>query len=203
MQNEAARPKKRVRDPEAKRQMVLAAALKEFARNGFGGARADRMALMAGVSVGTVFKLFGDKRGIANAVFAQCLKRIQGLIGPAVMVDQPARKAFDQMWEGYTALLFQDPDVLIFFEYQPNAEFLDGHNRIGLAELRGGLAKWIKRHQEAGVLKDASSELLRALAIGSIMRVLRESLDNNLVISKSMLSELKELAWESIVKAKR
>lgn len=196
-------PKKRSRDPETKRQVVLNASLTEFAKHGFAGARADRIALVAGVSVGTVFKLFGDKRGLANAVYADCLAKVQSRIGPAVVSDLPARTAFDQMWEAYVEFLFREPNVLIFFEYQPNISFLDPENRLGLHKLRTGLARWIEKHKAAGVLKDASAELLRAIAIGSLMRLLRESVEGNTTLEKTELDELNELVWAAISRPKR
>lgn len=188
----------RTRDPEAKKRAILDAALKELALHGFGGFRTDKVALVAGVSVGTVFKLFPDKKALANAVYMDCLVKIRGLLAPALMVEMPARQAFDLMWKAYSDLFFRNPECLAFFEYQLTSDFLDPHSRLGLQQLRQGLAVWIKKHQDAGVFKRNSIELLRALAIGSIMRVVRESMDGHIEMNKTKFQELNELIWDAI-----
>lgn len=189
---------RRTRNPEAKRRAVLDAALKELSVHGFGGFRTEKVALLAGVSVGTIFKLFPDKKALANAVYTDCLSRIVGLLAPAFSPQVPVRESFDQMWKTYSDLYFRAPECLIFFEYQLTADFLSAQNRLGLEQLRAGLSVWIRHHQEKGVLKNNSIELLRALAIGAIMRVVRESLDGHMEVSKAKFLELKELVWESI-----
>ncbi len=189
---------RRTRNPEAKRRAVLDAALKELSLHGFGGFRTEKVALLAGVSVGTIFKLFPDKKALANAVYTDCLSRIVDALAPAFAPQVPLRESYEMMWKTYSDLYFRSPEVLIFFEYQLTTDFLSTQNRLGLEQLRGGLSLWISYHQEKGVLKNNSIELLRALAIGAIMRVVRESLDGHMQVSKGKFLELRELVWEAI-----
>ncbi len=201
--NRKSEAKKRVRDPQAKRQIILEAALKELARHGFAGSRADTIAFLADVSVGTVFKLFIDKKTLANSVFAYCLVRIRDQIIPKMQADLTARESYNQMWAVYVEFLFRDPDILIFYEYQPHSDFLDNQNRLDRDRLREGLVLWIKKHQAAGVLKAGSSDLVRSLAFGSFMRLIRESIDGNITLTRSMLAELQELVWGAIALPKK
>ncbi|MEV0734175.1 TetR family transcriptional regulator [Polymorphospora sp. NPDC050346] len=56
--------------PDAsKRDLLLAAALDEFAEHGGGGARIDRLAKRAGVSAGLVYSYFDGKNGLFEAVY--------------------------------------------------------------------------------------------------------------------------------------
>jgi AcrR family transcriptional regulator len=59
----------RTRDPETKRQLLLAAALEEFAAYGVAGARVDRLAKRAGISAGLVYSFYENKDGLFEAVF--------------------------------------------------------------------------------------------------------------------------------------
>lgn len=56
------------RDPEGRRARILAAATTEFARAGYGAARVEAVARTARVAEGTVYYLFGSKRGLLHAV---------------------------------------------------------------------------------------------------------------------------------------
>ncbi|WP_066363020.1 TetR family transcriptional regulator [Herbidospora mongoliensis] len=59
----------RVRDPDTKKQLLLAAALAEFAEHGVAGARVDRLAKRAGVSAGHVYSFYDGKEGLFEAVY--------------------------------------------------------------------------------------------------------------------------------------
>lgn len=56
------------RDPEGRRARILEAAGREFSRGGYGATRVADVARAAGVAEGTVFHLFGSKRGLLVAV---------------------------------------------------------------------------------------------------------------------------------------
>ena len=65
-----------IRDPEAARARIMAAATAEFASHGFAGARMDRIAQAAPVAKGLLFHHFGSKEGLYRAV----LERIYGTL---------------------------------------------------------------------------------------------------------------------------
>jgi len=58
-------------DPEGRRVRILEAASRAFARDGYRGARVDLIAADADVAEGTVYHLFGSKRGLLVAVGAE------------------------------------------------------------------------------------------------------------------------------------
>jgi AcrR family transcriptional regulator len=58
----------RKRDSERTRAALMTAAFKEFAQNGFGGARIDQIAKSADVNIRMLYHYFGDKKGLYVAV---------------------------------------------------------------------------------------------------------------------------------------
>ncbi|MFI9385955.1 TetR family transcriptional regulator [Kutzneria sp. NPDC052558] len=64
------------RDPEAKRQQLLDAALTEFAAHGISGARMDQVAKRAGCSAGLAYTYFKGKDELFDAVFEQIVRTI-------------------------------------------------------------------------------------------------------------------------------
>ena len=62
------------RDPEAKRQALLDAALVEFAAHGIGGARMDQVAKRAGCSAGLAYTYFKGKDELFDAVYEQIVR---------------------------------------------------------------------------------------------------------------------------------
>jgi len=93
------------RDPEAKRQKLLDAALTEFAAHGISGARMDQVAKRAGCSAGLAYTYFTGKDELFDAVYEQIVHRIVSTV-PIDAEDLP----------GYAARLYDanqaNPEVV-------------------------------------------------------------------------------------------
>jgi len=74
----AASRARRARNAERTQAAILAAATKEFARHGFGGARVDRIAALAGTNKRMLYYYFGAKEGLFLAVLEAAYARIRG-----------------------------------------------------------------------------------------------------------------------------
>jgi AcrR family transcriptional regulator len=66
------------RDPERTRAAILAAATREFAEKGFGGARVDSIALRAGTNKRMLYHYFGDKEALYLVVLEEAYAGIRG-----------------------------------------------------------------------------------------------------------------------------
>lgn len=66
-----------VRDPEQTRARILAAAKAEFARVGLGGARVDRIAVLAGANKRMLYYYFGNKDELFRAVLEATYEHIR------------------------------------------------------------------------------------------------------------------------------
>jgi AcrR family transcriptional regulator len=79
------------RDPEARRQAILEAALDVFAAEGFAAARLDHVAEQAGVAKGTIYLHFKDKQDLfeqmVREAVAPVIARLEAL---AQLPDLPA-----------------------------------------------------------------------------------------------------------------
>lgn len=64
-------------DPERTRRLILEAALVEFAENGFGGSRVDKIARAAGVNKQALYYHFGNKDELFGATLEYGYKRIR------------------------------------------------------------------------------------------------------------------------------
>lgn len=69
--------KKRPRDASASKELILTAALIEFAEKGYAGARVDEIARQAGVSKPLIYDYFGDKDAVYTAALREAYVRIR------------------------------------------------------------------------------------------------------------------------------
>jgi len=84
---------------------ILRVVLRLFAAKGYDATTTLRIAKAADVSEGLIFRHFGSKQGLLEAILAQLLQRMQQLLGPILMETEPRR-----VIEKYLALPFEIPE---------------------------------------------------------------------------------------------
>lgn len=111
-------------DPEraaARRESITLAAAELFARNGFENTTAAEIARAAGMSPGSVFYHFGDKRAVFRAIFERDLPRTRELVEARLadadpiaallaMAEQLAGEAQDPLAPGLLTELLRQVD---------------------------------------------------------------------------------------------
>jgi AcrR family transcriptional regulator len=114
-----------MRDGEQSRHRLMEAATAEFAAMGIAGARVDRIAEDASVNKAQMYRWYGSKEGLFDAVFARSLDRIVDAV-PFTPDDLP----------GYVAALYdaylEAPDIVRLaswyrLERVPTGDLLAGH----------------------------------------------------------------------------
>lgn len=95
------------RDPDAKKQRLLDAALEEFAERGIGGARIDRIAKSAGISAGLVYSHYAGKEQLFEAVYDRIVDAVAKTapITPDDLADY-AGKLYDAAHANPTVMRF-------------------------------------------------------------------------------------------------
>jgi AcrR family transcriptional regulator len=127
---------------EDRREQVLAAAMKAFARTGYAGTSTDAVAREAGVSQPYVVRMFGTKRELFLAVFEQAADRIEAAFR-GVLDSRPEGRPFDpdseddwaEMGMAYTELL-ADRDFMLVLMHG----FAAGDDDAIAQRARGGMS---------------------------------------------------------------
>jgi len=153
------------RDLNRTRERIMAAAQKEFAANGFAGARTDAIARRAHINERMIFYCFESKEGLYRAVLAKKLSAKAALIE-----SMPAEDFASSLVRGFDECC-DDIDSLRMWQW----EALDKSNRKLVAEeerrtfLQSEVAHW-RRAKASGILPpDADEEML--LLVSSALRV--------------------------------
>ncbi|HET7292261.1 MAG TPA: TetR/AcrR family transcriptional regulator [Vicinamibacteria bacterium] len=135
--------------PDATREKLMGAAIREFEERGFEGARVDRIARKARANKAMIYYHFGDKRALYQAVlltlFAPVRERIEALEGSSL---EP-RARLQEFYRGIVRLLATAPTLssLMVREVLDGGEHLDRGTAAVLSEIVG----FVRRNVEAGV----------------------------------------------------
>lgn len=134
----ASKPEKRQRDAEATQARILAAAKKEFARNGLGGARIDEIAERAKANKRMIYHYFGNKEDLFRTVLEEAYLDIRAAEQKLELEHLPAREALERFvrftWDYY----LKNPEfiTLVNSENLHRARHLKKSERVGPAQRR-------------------------------------------------------------------
>ena len=153
------------RDLNRTRERIMAAAQKEFAANGFAGARTDAIARRAHVNERMIFYCFESKEGLYRAVLAKKLSAKGALIE-----SMPDEDFASSLVRGFDDCC-NDIDSLRMWQW----EALDKSTRKLVAEeerrtfLQTEVAHWRRAKASGNLPADADEEML--LLVSSALRV--------------------------------
>lgn len=150
------RQRARKQPADVRREEVLDAAVRVFARESFRGAGTAEIAREAGIAEPTIYRHFGSKRELYIAALRRCCE----IVGNAFReVDQANEDALDAIMgfvEWYDQSISADPAHLLL-RMRAESETNDTDVREGLAAAYDGLvalvAGTVRRGQEQGVFK--------------------------------------------------
>lgn len=96
---------KKIRDADATQERILAAAKKEFAKSGLGGARVDEIADQAKANKRMIYHYFGNKEDLFRIVLEEAYTDIRTAEQALELEHLPARQALEKLirftWEYY------------------------------------------------------------------------------------------------------
>jgi AcrR family transcriptional regulator len=160
----------RTRNPEAKREQLLSAALTEFAAHGLAGARVDRIAKRAQISPGLVYSFYDGKEELFDAVFdAIVATTIAGVPIDASDLGEYAAHLYDAA--------VKHPDAVRFLTWYSLARPRNDPRRSGRAAMKDKLDA-IAEAQRIGTINDRftpGQTLALVLALANMWHTIEEA----------------------------
>lgn len=165
-----------------KREAILRAAIRVFARNGYFNAKVADIASAAGVADGTVYLYFKSKEEILHSIFdtsmeiaiAEARRLIEGVNDPREKLRRIATMHLER--------LGADRDLAIVFqvELRGSTKFMEEFSAAGFAEYLSLLRTTIEEGQRAGVFrKELSAKVVAKVLYGAL-----DEMATNWIISK-------------------
>ncbi len=108
----ASREKIRNRDADATRARILAAAKKEFAKNGLGGARVDEIADRANANKRMIYHYFGSKEELFRSVLEAAYIDIRTAEQKMDLEHLPAREALEKLVRFTWCYYLKNPEFI-------------------------------------------------------------------------------------------
>ena len=165
-----------------KRESILRAATRVFARNGYFNSKVADIARAAGVADGTVYLYFKSKEEILHSIFDQNMA--EALAADRKLIDQlrDPREKLRRIATLHLERLGADRDLAVVFqvELRGSTKFMEEFSAAAFAEYLGLLRAIFEEGQRAGVFrKELKAKVAAKIFFGAL-----DEMATNWIISK-------------------
>ena len=165
-----------------KRESILRAATRVFARNGYFNSKVADIARAAGVADGTVYLYFKSKDEILHSIFDQNMAEAIASARKLIAKLRDPREKLRRIAALHLERLGADRDLAVVFqvELRGSTKFMQEFSAAGFAEYLGLLRTTFEEGQRAGVFRqDVSAKLAAKILFGAL-----DEMATNWIISR-------------------
>ena len=141
--------------PGDKRERILAAAERVFAKNGFFAARVSEIAKDAGVADGTIYLYFKSKDDLLISLFENRMRQVIAML-ERVTDGKPPVEALRAFIRAYLQLIHDEPEAaeVLTIELRQSSKFMKEYANPQFADFLRMLGGIVARGQDDGVLDE-------------------------------------------------
>ncbi|MDQ3818463.1 MAG: TetR family transcriptional regulator [Acidobacteriota bacterium] len=172
-----------IRTPVAdKREAILRAATRVFARNGYFNSKVADIARVAGVADGTVYLYFRSKEEILHSIFDRSMEGAIREGREQLETISDPREKLRRIANLHLERLGADRDLAVVFqvELRSSTKFMEEFSAAGFAEYLGLIRATFEEGQRAGVFrKDLNAKVVSKVLFGAL-----DEMATNWILSK-------------------
>jgi AcrR family transcriptional regulator len=192
----------RTQATSARRETILAAALRLFTKRGYSDTSIDDLRKASGASVGSIYHHFGGKAGVAAALYAESLRGYQQGVLELIRQRPKPRDGIEGIVRHHLHWIAHHPDEARFLFGTRAAEVLlasrkelRAMNRTFFKEVFG----WLAEQGDAGRIRKVRRNLYFPLVIGPSQELARQWLEGLVEEPLEDAADvLAEAAWNAL-----
>lgn len=181
------------------REQVLDTAIYLFTQQGYFNTSIPDIVRESGVSTGSIYHHFGDKEGIAKALFDMLIVRMENVFSDIERQHDTAQARCRAVIELLFQIAEEEPEVMTYMLFIKHRELMPGMAPIcsskPFRQMREMIAKGIK----AGEVRPMDDMVAAASVFGGALRMISLRLDG--VLERPLdeyLDEIWSCAWRSV-----
>jgi AcrR family transcriptional regulator len=181
-----------------RKQEILDAALRGFAEKGLAGTTVEEVRRRSGASVGSIYHHFGDKEGIAAALYVASLQDYQRGIQELLAEGSDPERTIKALVRYHLRWVAADRNRALFLLSGAPPRAAEGIAEVNRDALRV-TSRWLTEHVRAGRLRDVPFDVFFSVLIGSAQEFSRYWLKGRMRTSiRAAERELGEAAWRAL-----
>ncbi|WP_017585773.1 TetR/AcrR family transcriptional regulator [Nocardiopsis ganjiahuensis] len=160
-------------DRAARREEILSAAVRVFARQGFAASRIEDVAAEAGIAKGSVYLSFDSREALLSAAFERLSERSATVLEQTAADGEPALERLSGLVRSAVAMLADEPDLTrVMVDLWAAGRHTGDGAPFDMAAVyrayRGVVADLLRRAAEEGDLRPGVGEPEATVVVGAI-----------------------------------
>jgi AcrR family transcriptional regulator len=177
-----------------RRQEILEAALAAFAERGVEATTIEDIRARSGASVGSIYHHFGDKEGLADALYVEGLRDYQRGFLELLASHDDAERGVKALVRHHLRWVMGNQELARYLLRRRDVDEQELN-----AELAAASTAWFERHRQAGRLRSLAPDLTYVLLIGPAQELCRQWLGGRAATSPARAERpLAEAAWRAL-----
>jgi TetR/AcrR family transcriptional regulator, repressor of fatR-cypB operon len=186
-------------NPEPIDCRILTAALKLFVNNGYHNVSIHDVQKAADVSIGSIYKHFGGKEGVAKALYLHLLNEMNEMMDSVIELDLSAIEQCNRIIQLLFKYTETRSDIIAFVLHAKHTEFISDEPPICSAEPFQKLRDVVQQGMDAGEIQALDNWVATSAIFGGAIRLIHLRLDG--VIQKplpDMYNQLIASIWNGM-----
>jgi len=184
-----------------RRRAILDAALCCFSERGYSRTQIQDVRRLSGASTGSIYHHFGDKEGLAAALYADGLERYQEAMLGCLEAAETAEAGVRGVVREHFAWVRGNPELARFLGSRREASVVIA-GETAVRKLNRQFARrayaWLRDARDAGAVGDAPLPVLMAVVLGSCQELTRLADRRTEMASGAEVSALAEIVWQGV-----
>lgn len=177
-----------------RKQQILDAALQAFTEKGFAAATVADVRALSGASTGSIYHHFGDKEGLAAALFVAAIRDYQAGFLAVLEAERDAERGVKALVRHHLRWVAAHPDLARFLLAGPPSGATEAVGRLN-RDTFVATRRWLEQRRLASV----PFELFYVLVIGPAHEFCRHWLEGRMKTSMASAERvLAEAAWRGL-----
>ena len=167
-------------NPEPIDCKVLTAALSLFVEHGYHSVSIHEIQKIADVSIGSIYKYFDGKEGIATALYKHILGEIEELVDTVILENSSARAQCEALITALFEHTESHPDIIAYAFHAKHSEFLSGLPSICDSNPFLKMRAMVQKGMDEGEFLEMDAWVATTTMFGGISRLIQLRLDGML-----------------------
>jgi len=178
---------------------VLNAALHLFTQQGYFNTSVPDIVRESGVSTGSIYHHFGDKEGIAKALFEMLVMRMEDVFDDIEREQHTAHDRCKAVIELLFGIAEAEPEVMVYMLFVKHREFMPGMAPICSSRPFRHMREMVVKGMATGEVRSMDAMVAASSVFGGALRLISLRLDG--VLEQPLdhyLDEIWSTAWRSV-----
>ncbi|MBE0502123.1 MAG: TetR/AcrR family transcriptional regulator [Desulfuromonadales bacterium] len=187
---------------QTKADVILQAALEQFAENGFHCSPISQLAALAGVGVGSIYRYFKDKDELVHAVFARVDATLRNALVQALDDSLSDQQQFVQLVTQLMHYLrVREAEFKFLEQYYSSPYGIEKKQAKFLSSERDPRSNPFINFftgDKRGIIKDLPLSLCLSMTFGPIIFLLRDSFAGLVQLDDTLIQQTAEACWNAL-----